>query len=67
MDKGEKMIKYFIVAVGGGNLPLPIMCGDDEWVEEIALYDSKKEAIEMAENQPLCAARGYEVFPWVHL
>lgn len=59
--------RFFVVAIGGGGLPVPIMRGDDEDSEEIALYPSKEKAVEMAEKQPLCSARGYVVFPWEHL
>lgn len=60
------MTRYFVVANGGHGLPLPILRGDDEDSEEIALFDTWDEAVKMAENQPLCSARGYEVIRWEH-
>lgn len=57
--------KYFVIAYGGGGKPVPIMDGSDEGItDEIKLFESPKKAEEMAENQPLCKARGYEIFAW---
>lgn len=57
--------KYFVVAYGGGGRPVPIFDGSDpDSMDDIALYDSRKEAEHMANNQPLCEARGYEIFAW---
>ena len=57
--------KYFVVAIGGRGKPVPIMEFKDEFdTEEIALYTIREEAVRMAEEQPLCSARGYEVYKW---
>ncbi len=59
-------MKYFVVAVSSSinyrGHPAPIMNEDDV----IALYDSEKEAEEMAVQQPLCQAGGYEIIGWTH-
>lgn len=58
---------YFVVAIGGHGLPLPIVTYDeDNCNEEIALYPTRREAVAMAEEQPVCAARGYHVYEWEH-
>lgn len=60
-----KQRMFFVVAVGGCGFPVPIVKGDDEsYSEEIALYNTRREAIAMAEEQPLCKARGYEIYEW---
>ena len=63
----NKGMKYFVVAVSPSinyrGHPTPIMNEDDV----IALYDSEKEATEMALQQPLCQAGGYEIIEWPHV
>ena len=55
-------MKYFVVAIGGSNLPLPIVNEDDE----IELFNTYTQAEEMAEHQIICSARGYEIYKWPH-
>ena len=40
-------MKYFVVAIGGSNLPLPIVNEDDE----IELFNTYTQAEEMAEHR----------------
>ena len=59
-------MKYFVVAVSTAlNFrchPVPITDEDDV----ITLYDSEEEAEEMAVQQVLCQAGGYEIIEWPH-
>ena len=43
--------------------PVPITNDD----EDIILFDSEEEATEMAAQQPLCVAGGYEIIEWSHV
>ncbi len=60
-------MKYFVVAlsifINYQGYPVPIINDD----EDIILLDSKEEAIELAAQQPLCMAGGYEIFEWPHV
>lgn len=53
-------MRYFVIAVGGSNLPLPIIDEDDN----IYMFDSYEDAEKMAEHQIICSARGYEIIEW---
>ncbi len=60
-------MKYFVIAlsifINYQGYPVPIINDDDE----IILFDSKEKAIEMADQQSLCMAGGYEIIEWSHV
>lgn len=62
-------MKYFVIGIHPqSGRPIPIMDGSDEDLDDmVALFDTRKEAIQMASNQPICKAGGYVVEKWEHL
>jgi hypothetical protein len=53
-------MNYMIVTRNpNGKGLLTIMTGDE--CEEIAQYETEEEAIDVADNQPLCIAWGYQI------
>lgn len=48
--------------------PIPIMDGTDENItDNVKLFDTRKQAVEMANDQILCKAGGYEIIRWDYL
>ncbi len=60
---GDGEMKYFVMAINFRNHPEPIVNDDDN----LTLFDTEKEADEMANGQPLCHAGGYEIYEWPYL
>jgi len=60
-------MKYFVMAISPSinfrDHPEPIE--DDD--ANMALFDTKEEAEEMAKKQMLCRAGGYEIFEWPYI
>lgn len=59
-------MRYFVMANGGGGLPVPIFDNDEDgpFFDQIMMFNTRSQAIEMAEQQTLCRARGYHVYRW---
>jgi hypothetical protein len=58
------MSKWFVMLNGQGRWVAPMTQGD---TENVALYDSEDEADTAAQENPLGAACGYEVYEWNYM
>ena len=55
-------MKYFIMAINNIS-GYPMQITEDE---DLALFNTYREAVECADEMPLCQACGYEVYKWKH-
>lgn len=55
---------FFVMAYGYHKSPIPILGSDEDDPDndDVAIFKTREEAREIAENQPLCMATGYEIF-----
>jgi hypothetical protein len=57
-------MKWFVMLNTHQGIPTPLIQGEEDLGDEVALYGTEKEAEAAAEDNMLGAACGYEVYEW---